>query len=958
MLPLFPDRAQLAPLKQAWTKGATLSPKQQLLLAWGLRQAEPELALQLSQQLEAQLPSEADAAPARSHDSRLRARLLLLRAESQLLHGELDAVEPMLAAAMEQFSTQQDALGVADTHWLRYYLAADQGRAAEVHSALELAAATAQTAGDASRALLFRASLARAAVFVRPAQTPGDAELELPQHSDTLPAMEAAALEDFHGLLAGMNGHFAEALTALTRAHELSLQTGQLRRAITVATNIGHTYSRMGEFQTAMAWLERALDLARQSRWPSLVSLCLAHAGEATRRLGRPQDARSLLNECLELNAEQAQSRTAALALSYLGHTELDSGDGLAARRAFTTLLQAAEPTPDLEAQAHLGLARAELLLQHFARAREYAQQGLLLAQEQTDPAAEVDFLWVLADIAKAEPRDSPHGRSDLQVLSLYMEALLRAEAVEPHVPDPHLLEATAQAFAACGGYERAYHMLYRASLLRQRRAQQDAMLNMTALRTHHQLEKEREARSHLQALARAESRRAQELDSSNQLLQRLSQVGQAITHELRHERIFEVLASHCQDLLGAPCQAIWLLEDEGRLQCAYAAPGLWADPVSGDFPWNQSTPEPDAWRCARTRKDVMHDLEGRALASAGDAAIGHIHSPLVCGDRVLGVVTFHAPEGRGLNAQQLLAWHSLQAFTAIALDNANIHRRVAELRQQLMAREKMLALATLVAGMAHELNTPVGNSRLVASTLLDQLRQIEQGLAQQSLRRSTWREFASQAHEGLQLINRNMERADGLVSSFKQFAEHRDSEVPQHFELRSLCERCAQAVTHRLDTAGLRWRNEVPEGLRVFGHPAALSQVLSILIANALDHAFEGRRHGNLVLGCARLETQGYISLWLQDDGCGIEAELLDRIFDPFFTTRIGQGGQGLGLSVALNLVNGLMGGSLRARSSIGRGSRFQIDLPLLGTPPSTAPSAHFEASVSQLEAPPFINI
>ncbi|MFY7865592.1 ATP-binding protein [Roseateles sp.] len=825
-----------------------------------------------------------------------------------------------------------DTLGVADAYWLRYYLAADLGQSAEIGQTLTQAIDAAQKAGDASRELLFKASLARARIFEKPAQALEEAELQWPQSLEAMPAMEAAALEDYRGVMAGMNGQFTEALAALTRAHELALETGQLRRAITVATNLGHTYSRMGEFPTAMAWLQQAMASARHSQWPNLLSLCLAHAGEALRCQGRSSEARELLHECLALNRLQPDSRTAALALAYLGHTELDSGEATAARQAFSQLLHGREQAPDLKTKAHLGLARAELMLGRFGAAREHAEIGLSYALQHGDHNAEVDFLWVQADIAKAEPRSESPGRSDLQVLKLFMEALLRAEAIEPHVPDPSLLEGTAQAFATCGSYERAYHMLRRAALLRQRRVQQDMALNTAALRSYHQLERERYERAQLQAQAEAESARAQALERSNQLLQHLSRVGQAITHELRHDRIFAVLAEHCDQLLGTPCQAIWLIEDDVRLQCAYAAPGYRPPNAAADFPWQAREPEPAAWCAARTRTELLHDEQGRLVTDLARDRITSIHSPLICGERLLGVLSLQLGHGSALSAQQRLAWRSLQAFTAIALDNANVHRHVAELRQQLLAREKMLATATLLAGMAHELNTPVGNSRLAASAVLDQWQLFEKGLARQSLRRSEWERFAEQTKEGLRLIDRNMARADHLIGRFKQFSVQRDSELPQLMDLRALSERCAQAVAGRLQAAGLYWHNEIPERTEVFGYPVALSQVLSILLDNALSHAFEGRSAGHIAVGCTPLASQGLMTLWLQDDGCGIVPELLERVFDPFFTTRMGQGGQGLGLSVALNLVQGLMGGTLRARSEPGRGSRFQVDLPCVG--------------------------
>ena len=929
----FPADASIAAWEQQLAQSAALDTVQERLqLAWGLRQRDTHRALALATDVDGLLGS--TPWPARRL-SLARARLHLVRSEAQLLQGELREAERQLEAARVLFQDAADEAGLADVHWQAHYVAADRGDVGRLRAELALALGRAEAAGDTARALVFQANLGRAQVFVDQVLAEREWGARLPPDSSQLAPMEGAAVEDFRGLLAAMQGQYLKAIQAHSRAFELAMLTGQIRRAITLATNLGHTYTRMSDFQTAMEWLKRGLDLARASRWPSMISLCLAHTGEALRRLGQLGDARELLQECLQVGAAQSENRTHAIALGYLGHTELDSGQGAAAQAAFSELMERAlaSRSLDLRTEACLGLARAELMLQHFDAARCHAQEGLRLAREQQEPASEVAMLWVLGDVQQAQDQAQGRESADGQALAFYLEALQLADSLQSYQPALKLLEATAKAFAAKGNFERAYHWLQRASDARQRNFNEEAVRRSSALRAHHQIESARAESEHLRRLAESEAARFQLLRDSHEVLLHLGQVGQEITNELVAERVFEVMRRYVNALLDAPCLAIYLLDAAGlQLYCAYGVEN--GEPFV-DPPIEMSSERSLCVRCVKERREFV--LGDAALqGSLGEQVPGTsvlrslIFAPLLAGERVIGAMTIQSPRAGAYGERQQLIFRTLRSYIAIALDNAGAYLRLSEMQRQLMAQEKLAALGSMVAGVAHELNTPIGNSLLIASTLLGNTQEFVQRVEQQALKRSDWQQYAGRTRDGLEVINRSMETAAALVRSFKQVAVDRSAEQRRTFDVKDLCEQCAQTMGLQLRRAGLKLELKVPTGLQMDSFPGPLGQVLIILINNALIHAFEGRQDGLITLGAQALEGSARLSLWVEDNGQGIPASLQERIFDPFFTTKFGQGGSGLGLSIAHNICGSLLGGSLSVKSREGEGSRFVVELPL----------------------------
>jgi PAS domain S-box-containing protein len=248
--------------------------------------------------------------------------------------------------------------------------------------------------------------------------------------------------------------------------------------------------------------------------------------------------------------------------------------------------------------------------------------------------------------------------------------------------------------------------------------------------------------------------------------------------------------------------------------------------------------------------------------------------------------------------------------------------------QDELVRSEKLAALGALVAGVAHELNTPIGNSLLAVSTLLDQTRGFAKRVTE-GIKRSTLQHFIDDVNAGGEIVLRNLHRAVDLVASFKQVAVDRTTSQCRRFLLDELTAEILLVLVPTFKKSGIKVRQEIAPGIAMNSYPGPFGQVLINLINNALTHAFEGRTDGEIVVSARPLAPDA-VEVTVRDNGAGIAPEHMGRIYDPFFTTKLGKGGSGLGLNIVYNIVYGLLRGRIDVDSTLGQGTRFVLTLPL----------------------------
>ncbi len=261
--------------------------------------------------------------------------------------------------------------------------------------------------------------------------------------------------------------------------------------------------------------------------------------------------------------------------------------------------------------------------------------------------------------------------------------------------------------------------------------------------------------------------------------------------------------------------------------------------------------------------------------------------------------------------------------------------------REDLVRSEAKATLNTLVAGVSHELSTPMSNGLIGASTLAALAKEFQHNVLNgKALRRSDLTQFLSQMIEGSELAARNMERAVDLLKGFRQVATDQASEQRRSFDLRQVLQELLDALApglKRHQREKIHIQLDVPEGMVFDSYPGPLEQVLTNLINNAYLHAFEGLEQGGELRISAEWAGTDHVLIQCRDNGRGMDEATLAQLFTPFFSTKIGRGGSGLGMSIVDNLVNKTLGGVVKIESAPGRGCTVFITLPLLAPRPKT---------------------
>lgn len=280
---------------------------------------------------------------------------------------------------------------------------------------------------------------------------------------------------------------------------------------------------------------------------------------------------------------------------------------------------------------------------------------------------------------------------------------------------------------------------------------------------------------------------------------------------------------------------------------------------------------------------------------------------------------------------------------------NADLERRVAartaellaaneQLSQamgQLVEAEKLAALGSLVAGVAHELNTPLGNARVVATTLQARVASFEASLADPSgLKRSTLQAFLRDARDAADLLASSHDRASRLIAQFKAVAIDQTSERRRTFTLDEMFEELLAPFRPQLRAANVTIQLELEGAISLDSYPGPLEQVFANLIQNALLHAYADPDRTTVGTITIRASCRNsLVEIRFADDGVGMTDAVAARAFEPFYTTKLGAGGSGLGLAIVRNIVRGVLGGEIvfdgKRRESDSSGTAFVLRLP-----------------------------
>ena len=340
-------------------------------------------------------------------------------------------------------------------------------------------------------------------------------------------------------------------------------------------------------------------------------------------------------------------------------------------------------------------------------------------------------------------------------------------------------------------------------------------------------------------------------------------------------------------------------------------------------------------------QRRVLHPMDKLSRA-AEELAAGRLDQPLeLLGEDEIARVGIAMERMRQalLRAFEDLRGHASTLEDQVAQRTAELTSANSELtmalanlktaQRELVESEKLASLGRLVAGVAHELNTPLGNAMTVVSALGDRWAKLDQMLADNTpMRRSQLEELVKDTRRGQDILQRNVQKAADLVRDFKQVAIDQTTDSRRDFDLSQVVEDVLVMVEPSFKHTPFKIVTDLTRELEMSSYPGALGQVLTNLLMNALVHGFEGRDEGLVRVSC-RPHGNDQVELVVEDDGRGMDASVVRKIFDPFFTTKLGKGGSGLGMHIVHNIVTNVLGGQIEVQSTPGQGSRMTMLMP-----------------------------
>ena len=325
------------------------------------------------------------------------------------------------------------------------------------------------------------------------------------------------------------------------------------------------------------------------------------------------------------------------------------------------------------------------------------------------------------------------------------------------------------------------------------------------------------------------------------------------------------------------------------------------------------------------------------------------IGAPMLLGDTAYGVIIVQSYDQSVLYTQadlDILAFMGSHVAVAIARmqSDREIRRAKQSLEEQnaalnsaltalqdaqseLVRQEKLASLGRLVAGVAHEINTPLGICVTATSHLVQELKLTREDLAGGTLDEDGLNQFLEIIDQSLRIMTTNTQRAAALVRSFKQVAVDQSSDNVRSFNLRKYLDEVLLSLQPKLKGKPISVDIDCPANIEMASFPGAVSQIVTNMVVNSLVHGFEEGQPGKIkILG----KTDGdFIDFDYSDDGIGMDNATLSQLFDPFFTTKRGSGGSGLGAHILYNLVTGALGGTVKAVSAPGMGLHYKLRFP-----------------------------
>lgn len=737
---------------------------------------------------------------------------------------------------------------------------------------------------------------------------------------------------------------------------------------------IGEIYRQQQLYDSAMVYYGKALqawdkETTTKHRQQAPILLAYLGMGKVSSERGNYDEALQYLNQVVGAARAEGSKRRLVQGLCELGDVYQRRGEF---RRALDTLSLALRlsnelGSPDVSADILRNFASAYKLAHEYAKSIEFAYRSLDTSRRYNIKKAASDAAYLLYTLYQ-EMNDAHNALRYHELASVYKDSLLSEQRFNQRA----ILEI---------GYQLDKKESENMTLQKDKSKQEQTLfivllglgcLIVISIILVRVILQRRRLYSKLETAKN-------QIDSALHNVSILSEIGLEISSTLDFERILGTLYKRVNELMDASIFAIGIYNHEERV-LDYALTiidGQHLPPYQRDL---RDKNQFAVWSLDHKKEVFINDVDVeykqyissfREKVLPPTASSAHEHTevnnsatyprslvfvPLLVQDRVVGVLSTATRAKNAYTYQHLDVLRSIATVAATAIDNASAYRHIIHQRQmlehqareielsntelqenletlrqtqaQLLQAEKMASLGTLVAGVAHELNTPIGVAVTAASTLHGNVENFEKEYQTGGLKKSSLENFIEHSKLGAELTLRNLERAADLVQSFKQVAVDQTSDAKRRFKLDEYLHEIITSLQPKLKTTKHRVAIECDETLELETYPGAIAQIITNFITNSLLHGFDGyTENGVITIACKKVASS--VTLTYSDNGRGIPPEVLPRIFDPFFTTKQAQGGTGLGMHIVYNLATQKLGGSIRFEPNSGSGARFIVEFP-----------------------------
>lgn len=427
-------------------------------------------------------------------------------------------------------------------------------------------------------------------------------------------------------------------------------------------------------------------------------------------------------------------------------------------------------------------------------------------------------------------------------------------------------------------------------------------------------------------------------LEKAYETITLLSQVGQDLTASLDFEKTLNTLQSRVKEMMPVDGFTVSILDDKSNeLHVRFAAEFNERKPAHSMS--MDDTHHPAVWCVKNNHQIIINQREDLHTQSFYDTSLNELFNsmmyyPMLHEDKVIGAVSVQSRLIAAYTPYYADIFKTLVLYASIAISNAehyrNLHAALDDLKttqDQLVEAEKMASLGNLVAGVAHEINTPVGIGVTAASRLDSKTKEFAEVYKGGKMKRTDLEKFLNTSQEGTKIILNNLDRAAKLVQGFKQVAVGQSNEEKQKFNLKVYLEDTLIALQPKLKNKPYELDVSL-EDLTIESYSGAYSQIVTNLVMNSIIHGFKGKDQGKMSLS---VKAEGdRIKMVYGDDGNGIAPEIIDKVFDPFVTTNREGGGTGLGMNILYNIVVQQLKGKVDFKTAVNEGVTFTFDLPM----------------------------